>query len=569
MEDIIYQHQQKIQDPFLQNLAQAEFKSLVDLDYYENLQKPHVIEACKYRRVSTKAQNKKDRVSLERQDKEIDDFIESQGWIVKESYVDVQSGSVMDDKRPGFDQMMEDARSGKFDVIVGWITDRIARSAAEMTYLREDLRKHGVQITTVREPVEIFDPRLVAMMPPGIQQLLQFHLDFKAQEDNLTRVKRFNLGKEGKAQRGKIPCKTPYGIDKVIWYEDGDPKNKKEEDRVNPEQAEVVRMIFNWYDKENLSFRGIARKLNDMGILAPKGGKWAYSTVTYILKNPTYMGLVRWGWRLSKSKESRARLNHGHEGIITQGQHKPIISKTQFMRVRKKIGWKRRKGGRTSASNGLLVGIATCAFCGGGLHCSKHPNSYFRNKDMDLVYFCSRYSHKREHGCNRGSRIVMNRKQLEAIVIKEIKKLAQSRTAQELYVKKIRRSTLKQLESEIKAFQKSLKAVKAKADRQKKAYDNGLTTLTAYKKEYETTDYHIRNLNEQIGQKQVEIDREDELAKASRKALLALADFDSVWDNASFNDKKNLFQKILKQVTVYKRKVEIEFVLPNQDNVIN
>lgn len=90
---------------------------------------------------------------------------------------------------------------------------------------------------------------------------------------------------------------------------------------------------------------------------------------------------------------------------------------------------------------------------------------------------------------------------------------------------------------------------------------NGLTLLKVYKQEVKESRILIHSLTEQIGQKQVEIDREDELAKASWKALLALADFDSVWDSASFNDKKNLFQKILKQVTVYKRKVEIEFVL--------
>ena len=73
--------------------------------------------------------------------------------------------------------------------------------------MREQLRKQAIQITSVNEPVEVIDPLRLQVENPGFRKLIENVLDFKAEQDNITRTKRFEMGKMGKAKRGKIPVK--------------------------------------------------------------------------------------------------------------------------------------------------------------------------------------------------------------------------------------------------------------------------------------------------------------------------------------------------------------------------
>ena len=56
-----------------------------------------------------------------------------------------------------------------------------------------------------------------------------------------------------------------------------------------------------------------------------------------------------------------------------------------------------------------------------------------------------------------------------------------------------------------------------------------------------------------------ELKKEEEIANKSRETILALADFDRVWEQADFAKKKELFQSILDKVVVNGNKVQIFF----------
>ena len=88
------------------------------------------------------------------------------------------------------------------------------------------------------------------------------------------------------------------------------------------EQAAIVRMIFDLYTVGLQADRGwfrspvclvgsiatrlndmhIPTRLNDMHIPSPSGSQWARITIRGIIKNPTYIGMVRWGSRETKKK---------------------------------------------------------------------------------------------------------------------------------------------------------------------------------------------------------------------------------------------------------------------------
>src|SRR5262249_37379122 len=77
-------------------------------------------KAAIYVRVST------DKQTLENQVRELCQIAERRGWEVVEEYHDAGiSGAKGRDGRPGLDQMLNDAKRRKFDVVMAWAIDRI------------------------------------------------------------------------------------------------------------------------------------------------------------------------------------------------------------------------------------------------------------------------------------------------------------------------------------------------------------------------------------------------------------------------------------------------------------
>ena len=76
--------------------------------------------AALYMRVSTLDQRPESQLHDLRQ------MAAQRGYAIVNEYTDRISGTKA--KRPGLDQMMADARRGRFDVVMTWASDRIARS---------------------------------------------------------------------------------------------------------------------------------------------------------------------------------------------------------------------------------------------------------------------------------------------------------------------------------------------------------------------------------------------------------------------------------------------------------
>ena len=462
----------------------------------------------------------------------------------------------------------EDAPKGLFDVIVGWHTDRLARNADEMTDLRADLRKIGVQATSVLEPIEITDPKRLLFENPGIKKLLAFLLDWKAEQDNFTRTERLNLGKQGKAKKGLIPCKAPYGYRKCIYYENGDRNKKVEEDIIVPEEARVVTLIYDSYDFKGMGLRKIAVHLNDKGISAPRGGEWCYSTVKYILQNVTYIGVVRWGWRLSCSKISRARLQAGHQGLIEKGMHEPIISEEQFERVKKKLESRKKLGGRAVASKGLLTGLLKCGICGENAYISSYPSAYAyqmakrgkRKEDYARchAYICSTASKKGSKACKK---YMGSQRKIEGAVIQQIKKLASSQRAQKAFEEEIKKDNTQHLKDKILLLQNEISKLPEVRHRYSIAYGNGVMNIDEYGKTSAELNETENKLRHEISELEKEIGQSVVTEEKVNKALQAFKDFNLIWKEATFERKKDLIRDIIKEVRANGKKIELEFNL--------
>lgn len=116
----------------------------------------------------------------------------------------------------------------------------------------------------------------------------------------------------------------------------------------DPDTADTVRQIFQWYVEEKLGTRSLARRLNVSGV--PKSAHchdaWRESVITKIISNPIYCGQIKVA-----------------KGTV-KGLHEPLISDELFQQAQELFQARRGMPVKTRSTVHLLSGLARCANCG-------------------------------------------------------------------------------------------------------------------------------------------------------------------------------------------------------------
>ena len=106
--------------------------------------------AALYLRVSTVDQHPETQVYDLRQ------MAAQRGYEITQEYTDRISG--VKARRPGLDQMMADARRGRFDVVLVWASDRIARSVKHFLEVLDELQRINIEFVSFREQIDTDGP---------------------------------------------------------------------------------------------------------------------------------------------------------------------------------------------------------------------------------------------------------------------------------------------------------------------------------------------------------------------------------------------------------------------------
>ena len=148
----------------------------------------------------------------------------------------------------------------------------------------------------------------------------------------------------------------------------------------NKEQADIVRLIFEWYCNEDIGVTAICRRLESMNIKTNSGGtKWRPSIIFAMLENVHYIGYVRWNWRKTvktiedqKVKESRPKAKVD-EYLIYKGKHKGIVSEELFQKAQQ-IRGNRHKAPTNLSLKNPLSGVLYCK-CGAKMGYNTYVNN--------------------------------------------------------------------------------------------------------------------------------------------------------------------------------------------------
>ena len=147
------------------------------------------------------------------------------------------------------------------------------------------------------------------------------------------------------------------------------------------DQADVVRMIFNWYCNDDIGVTDICRRLEDLCAKTKTVGSiWKPSIIFSILENYYYISCTRWDWRKTvkiiedqeiKKLRPKAKVD---EYLVFEGKHDGIISEEQFYKAHE-IRGKRYRTRRDLTLKNQFSGIMFCKKCGSKIG----YNAYTRN----------------------------------------------------------------------------------------------------------------------------------------------------------------------------------------------
>ena len=134
-------------------------------------------------------------------------------------------------------------------------------------------------------------------------------------------------------------------------------------------EADVVRMIYDLYVNQDVTFHSIARKLDSMGIMPRTGTTWRDTSIRQIVANHHYDGKVIWGKRKTKiviedGKQIRTRRWSNEDDFeIVDGMHPALVDHETFVRANEKRLNNPRIIRDLQLSN-PLAGVLFCSKCG-------------------------------------------------------------------------------------------------------------------------------------------------------------------------------------------------------------
>lgn len=287
----------------------------------------------------------------------------------KQSFQEVGSGESLKD-RPEITKLLKIIERPEVKAILVIDVQRLSRGDLEDAgRLIRLLRYTNTYVIT---PTKIYDLR-------DEYDRDAFERELKRGNEYLEYFKKISLrGKLDSVRAGNyISAVAPYGFDRITVT---DGKKTYYTLKERKDQADIVRLVFQWYCNEDIGVTAICRRLEELGAKTKTGGSiWRAPVIFNMLENVHYIGCVRWNWRKTikiiedqelKKLRPKAKVN---EYLIFEGKHDGIISEEIFYKAREIKGNRHRTKLNTTLKN-PLSGIMFCKVCGAKIGYNTYVN---------------------------------------------------------------------------------------------------------------------------------------------------------------------------------------------------
>lgn len=249
-------------------------------------------------RVSSRQQLRGDDIPVQRS--ECRNYIDShEDWYFEKEYVEkaVSGFKTALKDRDILQEILADAKSESFDVLLVYMSDRIGRKEDESPFFVTTLNKLGIEVWSVKEGQ--------IKTQEHIDKLLNYIRFWQAEGESRKTGARVKDAQETFVRAGKfVGGYAPFGY--RLEYSGAISNHGRALKKlvVNEEQIPIIEKIYDYAVRFQYGDLKIAKALNEEKIPAPKD-IWKAGTIARILQNPVYMGYLAYNRRKRNEKNGR------------------------------------------------------------------------------------------------------------------------------------------------------------------------------------------------------------------------------------------------------------------------
>jgi site-specific DNA recombinase len=485
-----------------------------------------------YARVSSEKQAEKD-LSIPAQLKALKKYALEHGWGVVAEYVD-EAESARTANRPQFREMISAAKRKykPFDAILVWKLSRFARNREDSILYKSLLRRHGIQVISINEPV---DDSAAGKLLEGMIEVIDEFYSTNLAEDVLR-------GMAENASKGFYNGgKPPFGYKRVKVSLGGIQKSMLE---IDDTEAPVLKRI------AQLALAGhggkeIAKNLNRDGAKTRNGKNWSKTIVNKLLQREVYTGCAAWKGRNGDT----IRYPNAYPVLIPRDDFDKI---QELMADRKSIV----RHPRTVNSQYLLSSLLHCARCGASMIGCAAKSGKFH------YYRCNSALRHDPAICKSGW---LPKKKIEGFVIDKLRKKILTEENLVTLVQLVNEEVdllAKQGKERLEEIEKQLKSISDKLLKYYIAFEKGtLTEADAAPriKELRAEQVRLQNTKEDIlAEGNSDMPRQLD----AKQVMEYVKDLKALLEEGAFTEQKAFLRSFIKRIDYTPDEVAISYTIP-------
>ena len=506
-----------------------------------------------YIRVSTAMQV--DGYSLDAQKDRLVKFAEFQGMEIVREYCDAGKSGKSITGRLEFQQMLQDVADDRDGIsyILVFKLSRFGRNAADVLNSLQYIQDYGVNLICVEDGIDSSKDsgKLTITVLSAVAEIERENILVQTMEG------RRQKAREGKWNGGQ----APFGY----WLD-----SKNSTLIVNPEEAEIVRIIFDKFVHTDMGADSISNYLNQHGYSKKKlrdqeVSHFSRSTIIKILDNPVYAGKIAYGKSVTekvKGTRDQYRRVRQDEYLLADGLHEAIIDPETWEAAKAKRRVTGVKWNKTHSLDHehILSGILKCPVCGSGMAGTvrRRKNKKTGEYKDDFYYRCQhRKKIDEDHFC--GFKPSLNQDELNEKVVQIIRDMVAMEKFRDFIQNKLQEKVdVSSLEEEREQVKGKLQQVMGAKKKLVLMLDKLDVNDRHYDRKYQDMQERLDNLYDRISElEEMLADVEEKISASCGEQITGkqiyqfLLEFDKIYRKMTDLEKKEFMRTFIKAIELY------------------
>ena len=464
--------------------------------------------------------------TLKRHRSELEAYAKANNIVIAEFFEEVVSGESLSE-RPEMQRLLRIVEQGGVEGVLCMDPDRLSRgNSIDQGIVTQTFKYTNTKIIT---PYKTYDPA-----NEYDEEYFEFNL-FMSRKEYMIINRRLERGRKRSSAEGRfMGSVAPYGYKRTKIV--GDKGYTLE---IVPEEADIVRYLYQAYIEQGLGFRKLADLLNGLNVPTRTGVPWSDAVISVILHNVVYTGKIRLSHKKTTKKlvdgVVKKTRHYDFNCPVYEGLHEAIIDEETFEKAQSiRYINNRNKTPNNREFYNVFAGVAFCAECGCRItgmssHGDRRISCASRKCHMMSAPF-----HVFEKAVMDALRVWMM--QYSFASDKQTKKDTRRDAANK---------AMKRIESEIEKLQKQL-------DRTFELLEQGIYDLTVFQSRRFTIEAQLDEQREKRSECEKQLKLLDEEQARHTTIIPKIKFLFDSYDRLSAEEKNHLYKEILTKLT-YKK----------------